>query len=566
MYTSANGQQIKQIANINPGSASSYYENYRTAISKNGILYFSAGSAATGVELWKYDGTTVTLVKDINPGVGNANCHSFFILNDKFIFVANNGTNGFEWWTSDGTPEGTTMIKDASPGGSSGVFQASSLNAQNYLQDNNILYYCGATGGNFELWKTDGTAVGTVLVKNILSDDVSVSSSYPQYFTKFNGQIYFKCVPGLWKTNGTTAGTVSVKSGITPEELFNNNDKQLLFVDIGNGADLWKSDGTTSGTVKIKALKSVNTNWFGNRFSIVGNNVLFPGNDGGGAGDELWKTDGTASGTVLVKDLWAGSDGDAPQNTVVLNNKLYYKGNDGSTGYEFYVSDGTEAGTKLVKELNPGPFSGFYLPTEIITDGKKIYMGGGPSYSIQLWVSDGTESGTRKVVINADGESNPLSLYKFGNKLFFFGTSETLGYEPYVVTFTDELVDEDNDGYNSNVDCNDYNPAINPGANEIPNNGIDEDCNGSDLISSTSDLVSDNISIYPNPADDVIFISNENPGDFSIIVYSSTGIKIAEYNNPSTINVTDYQKGVYIFQCAMSNNKITRFKKITIAH
>ena len=54
-------------------------------------------------------------------------------------------------------------------------------------------------------------------------------------------------------------------------------------------------------------------------------------------------------------------------------------------------------------------------------------------------------------------------------------------------------IDADNDGYTNDVDCNDSNAAINPGATDICGNGVDEDCSGSDLVCAPSETCSDGI-------------------------------------------------------------------------
>jgi len=59
------------------------------------------------------------------------------------------------------------------------------------------------------------------------------------------------------------------------------------------------------------------------------------------------------------------------------------------------------------------------------------------------------------------------------------------------------IIDNDNDGYHSDSDCDDNNPAVHPGATEIADNGIDEDCNGEDLVT----LVDNDGDGYTNDVD-----------------------------------------------------------------
>src|SRR5580704_11931564 len=76
-------------------------------------------------------------------------------------FNADDGVDGVELWKSDGTAAGTVMVKDIDPG-SDGSFPNSLTNV------NGTLYFSADDGTDgFELWKSDGTAAGTVMVKDI---------------------------------------------------------------------------------------------------------------------------------------------------------------------------------------------------------------------------------------------------------------------------------------------------------------------------------------------------------------------------------------------------------------
>jgi hypothetical protein len=64
------------------------------------------------------------------------------------------------------------------------------------------------------------------------------------------------------------------------------------------------------------------------------------------------------------------------------------------------------------------------------------------------------------------------------------------------MTWDDEL---DQDGFALEDDCDDNDAAINADAEDIPNNGIDENCDGEDTIVSAKELLDESLQIYPNP-------------------------------------------------------------------
>lgn len=68
------------------------------------------------------------------------------------------------------------------------------------------------------------------------------------------------------------------------------------------------------------------------------------------------------------------------------------------------------------------------------------------------------------------------------------------------------IIDNDKDGYNSDIDCDDLNARIHPNAKEIANNGKDENCDGKDLVAKLLLPKKRKVSIFPNEENDLIII------------------------------------------------------------
>ncbi len=121
------------------------------------------------------------------PGAGNGYPSSLTNVNGTLYFQANDGNNSFELWKSDGSSAGTVLVRDILPGSSSAGL--------NYLTNvNGTLYFRADDGTNgYELWKSDGTSAGTVLVRDIRP---GATGANPSSLTNVNGTLYFRPVMG----------------------------------------------------------------------------------------------------------------------------------------------------------------------------------------------------------------------------------------------------------------------------------------------------------------------------------------------------------------------------------
>ena len=112
-----------------------------------------------------------------------------------------------------------------------------------------------------------------------------------------------------------------------------------------------------------------------------------------------------------------------------------------------------------------------------------------------------------------------------------------------------EGVDNDNDGFISQFDCDDNNVAINPLAMEIEGNDIDENCDG--FLTNTINLLAEKITVRPNPSDGDFQIQIlQNNEEVMVTVFSSDGKMIRKSSGRDIIEFRGLSTGLYFIEIA----------------
>jgi len=333
----------------------------------NNELFFTGSENGSDFGLYKTDGTASGTTLVFAPIIPNAIAN----IDNTLFFGGGTIQYGTELYKSDGTASGTVLIKDIWPGTSNGV--SATYLSKSFIKANGYVFFRANDGvhGN-ELWRTDGTTAGTQMVKDIFAgagDGLPNTYQYVstlEYMVEWNGNLFFVAQEAagkeeLWRTDGTASGTVKV-SQFNPvdfrpfaSQLLVMGDHLYFLYKFSNGnIKLISSDGTTAGT------REVNTQSFSytSEYIAKGMSLLYFSVNSPQTGTELWRSDGTAAGTFMIKDLNPGAaDGQYPityASCLVNWNDIYFTGNNGQTGMEIFFSNGSPGNTSLAFEAVPG--------------------------------------------------------------------------------------------------------------------------------------------------------------------------------------------------------------------
>jgi ELWxxDGT repeat protein len=341
----------------------------------------------------------VSLVEDINPGAGGTYIFRAGPLGSAIYFSAYDGVHGEELWVSDGTAVGTYLVKDIWPVENNDGTGAYSSKPEGFIATSAGMYF-GAShredpddmpNHDYNLWFSTG-AVGKA-----------------------------SQVPGFELAYGAISVTSAVVFG---------DDLMISGWDDTNGVELWKVSGTAA-----TLLTDIEPGVGGSDpryLTVIGSQLFFSASNSATYGVELWVTDGTAGGESVI-DFVTGTGGLYPQDITSFDGEAYFSGYTDASGSELWASNGTLGGTRMVADIYPG-YNNSSNPTNFVAVGDQLFFTANDGTNgYDLWVYDSSTAQR----VKADGTPSISEAIAFDGKLFFVAIDPDSGTELWTSDGTD---------------------------------------------------------------------------------------------------------------------------------
>lgn len=373
-------------------------------VASGSTLYFSATTAATGAELFRYSSGSVTLAYDANPGAGSSSPTQITVVTSSMVlFVGNNGVNGAELMRFGGSGNG--LVADIRSGATgAGITSLMKLEVVN-----SVIFAANNGTSGIELWRSDGSTV--VMIQDL---QVGSGSSSPTslYADEGSARVYFTATTSatgseLWGYNyssGLGSATISLVSDVvagagSSNPVYLGSDYFAATTSSG-GRELWVAGTLGSGTATQLDINpgSASSNpsnlvrGFGNSTILSGGaNYYFTATSASG-GTELWAVNGTSftSAFARIADIFPGVTGSNPTSMISLSTEgldstfmeryLYFSATGSSaSGAELWIMDMNTkptAGNTSFSGTEDTQLSGNLLTNAIDPDLNNVFWGG----------------------------------------------------------------------------------------------------------------------------------------------------------------------------------------------
>jgi ELWxxDGT repeat protein len=435
--------------------AQSQYGMVTESLAINGKVYVGLESLmyCCQPDLWATDGTSSGTVR-IDSDEGYPTFHlqpsSLRAFGNSVALLTDTENRGTELSIVD-TASNALTIFDMAPGPGSGASYGSTIAAM----DGFILYLGGYVSSGLQLWRSDGTLAGTVMVMN-MGQGVQLSQLGQNIMvTRVGNRAIFQSEnaqngPQLWGSDGTAQGTVPLiatpdsSSGFVQPLLGVVGAHGYYAVYTGTEYQLVVTDGTVAGTHVLADAGSLDPNALSDTQVVGDDNLTFiytyHYDTASGNRKHLYAY---APQTNVVTHLLDNRFTDTGEPPLAYGGRLYFGGSDSVHGDQPWLSDGTVAGTHILVNLsNVAPVAGNDsassendMPVSINVVANDSEAGGGIIDPTSVQVASQPMHGSVSVTSSGSILYTPMAAFS-GTDSFTYSVKDTQGAISNVATVT----------------------------------------------------------------------------------------------------------------------------------